>query len=175
MFELKSDSKKGFTMVELLVVIALIAILAVLTVVTMSSARRKTRDAERVSHAQQLRVALGLGYAELAEFPAQEGDHLSLGDGNARVLCEVGGKPNFVQSISLCTGANPPYMSAVPSSPKPNDGKCSSGDNAYWYLAGSGGNDYRIQFCLGKAPTQSGLADGPNCVTPEGVVPGACK
>lgn len=163
---------KGFTLIELLIVLALIGILTTVTVLALLSARQKTRDAERVSHASQIRVGLELTFAELASYPSQEGPDLVLGIGG-KTLCEVSGAPKFVIDTSECTGTV--FMPTVPASPTPKDGKCSSAQNAYRYLAGSGGTDFNVEFCLGKAPARGGLANGSNCITPGGLAPGACR
>lgn len=164
--------KRGFTLIELLIVLALIGILTTVTVLALLSARQKTRDAERVSQASQIRAGLELTFVELARYPSQDGPDLVLGIGG-KTLCEVTGAPKFVIDVSDCTGAV--FMSTVPASPAPKDGKCSSAQNAYRYLAGSGGTDFNVEFCLGKAPARGGLTNGLNCITPSGIEPGACQ
>ncbi len=165
-------NKKGFTLIELLIVLALIGILTTVTVLALMNARQKTRDAERVSQVSQIRAGLELGFAELASYPTQTESDVVLGAGG-NTLCEVKGAAAFVADAASCTGTV--FMSAVPSSPTPKDGKCATMQNAYRYLAGSGGTNFKVEFCLGKSPARSGLADGLNCITPAGIAPGACK
>ena len=50
--------KKGFTLQELLVVAAVISILASIVMVSLNEARKKTRDAQRISDLQQVQLAL---------------------------------------------------------------------------------------------------------------------
>lgn len=165
--------KKGFTLLEFLIVVALIGILATLTVLAMRSARRETRDAERVSTASQLRTSLALGFTELANYPKQEEGDLRLGGSGARFLCDVGGEAKFVETGAECTGTvfTP---GGIPASPAPADGDCTPVQNSYMYVAGSGGTNFKIEFCLGKASPQSELAHGLNCVTPDGLRAGSC-
>lgn len=55
-----SGSKRGFTLIELLVVIAIIGLAAALVLASMSGARKKSRDARRLSDMKQLHNALEL-------------------------------------------------------------------------------------------------------------------
>jgi len=55
-------SAKGFTLVELLVVISIIGILSSLAIVSLNSARFKARDAQRLADFKQLYTALALYY-----------------------------------------------------------------------------------------------------------------
>lgn len=51
---------KGFTLIELLVVIAIIGVLASIVLASLNSARRKSRDARRITDIKQLQLALEL-------------------------------------------------------------------------------------------------------------------
>src|SRR3989338_886658 len=53
-------TNKGFTLVELLVVVAIIGLLAGIAVVSVNSVRVKARDARRLADAKQLQNALEL-------------------------------------------------------------------------------------------------------------------
>lgn len=170
---MKSLSQKGFTLVELLVVLALIGILSTLTVLALMNARQKTRDAERVSATSQIRAGLELGFAQLASYPKQSGGDLVLGGQGTHVLCEVSGLPKFVDSQSECSGTV--FLPSVSVTPTPDDGKCSATQNAYRYKAGSGDTSFQFEFCLGQAPANSGLAGGLNCISQSGISGGACK
>ena len=53
-------SARGFTLIELLVVIAIIGVLATVVLASLNTARRKSRDARRISDIKQIQLALEL-------------------------------------------------------------------------------------------------------------------
>ena len=58
----KNKSTRGFTLIELLVVIAIIGVLATVVLASLNSARRKSRDARRITDIKQIQLALELYY-----------------------------------------------------------------------------------------------------------------
>lgn len=56
----RRGESSGFTLIELLVVIGIIGVLASVVLASLNSARRKSRDARRVSDIKQLQLALEL-------------------------------------------------------------------------------------------------------------------
>ena len=61
--------KGGFTLIELLVVIAIIGVLASIVLASLNNARRKSRDARRVTDIKQLQLALELYFDSVGEYP----------------------------------------------------------------------------------------------------------
>lgn len=59
---LNQDGSKGFTLIELLVVVAIIGILSSIVLASLTTARKKGRDARRISDLKQLQLALELYY-----------------------------------------------------------------------------------------------------------------
>lgn len=59
---MKQSNKKGFTLLELLIVIAIIAVLSVILILVLNPAEtlKKSRDAQRISDLNTLKTALGL-------------------------------------------------------------------------------------------------------------------
>lgn len=52
--------RRGFTLIELLVVIAIIGVLASIVLASLNNARRKSRDARRITDVKQIQLALEL-------------------------------------------------------------------------------------------------------------------
>ncbi len=62
--------QRGFTLIELLVVIAIIGILSSIVLASLNGARKKGRDARRISDLKQIQLALEMSYdANGSEYP----------------------------------------------------------------------------------------------------------
>lgn len=59
----------GFTLIELLVVIAIIGVLASIVLASLNSARRKSRDARRITDIKQIQLALELYFDSQSPTP----------------------------------------------------------------------------------------------------------
>lgn len=148
----------GFTLVELLVVIAIIGILSTIAVVALSGARGKARDAKRVENVRQLVLALELYNNDANGYPV-ELTAVTLGTGAYRALCEGAFK-------AVCSGGEQVFMGIIPTAPTPTDGSCSESDNDYSYQT-PGGGEYEITYCLGAQVGD--LAPGIHIATPGGL------
>ena len=90
---MNTSYKRGFTLIELLVVIAIIGILSSIVLASLNSARKKGRDARRISDVKQIQLALELAYDANGQYPT---------------------------SLSTSTLVTPGYISVVPTDPSDN-------------------------------------------------------
>lgn len=73
--------KKGFTLVELLVVVSIIGILTTLVVANLNSARERARDANRKSDLRNIQTALRLYYNDIGNYPTSSSGNIVGCDG----------------------------------------------------------------------------------------------
>lgn len=69
--------KKGFTLVELLVVMAIIAILATVIIAGFRSSQMRGRDAQRKSNLKQIANALEIFFADYGKYPPASGTQIA--------------------------------------------------------------------------------------------------
>ena len=62
-------NKKGFTLLEMLLVIAIVGILSSVTVVNLSQLKAKARDANRISDVEQIQKVVEIYFDDYGEYP----------------------------------------------------------------------------------------------------------
>src|SRR5690349_14633643 len=68
-----SNSRRGFTLIELMVVIGIIALLSTIVLVTLNVARAKTRDISRIRELKEMETALAIYYSKYLTYPITNG------------------------------------------------------------------------------------------------------
>lgn len=149
------NNKKGFTIIELLIVIAIIGLLATISMVALNGARLKGRDAKRVGDIRQVQTALELYFNDQNSYPLAA-TAITLGDAAYKVLCDGG----FVATANATNcPLNKIYMGIVPTNPAP-------GGTAYLYSTTTNLN-YNIGFTLEDAT--GGYALGAHTASERGI------
>lgn len=103
------SDRRGFTIVELLIVIVVIAVLAAVTIVAYSGIQQRGRDSNRISAIATISKALELYYADNGSFPTSSG---STKINNSWVTTADASWANLESQLV------PKYMAALPKDPQ---------------------------------------------------------
>jgi uncharacterized protein (TIGR02145 family)/prepilin-type N-terminal cleavage/methylation domain-containing protein len=141
----------GFTLVELIVVIAIIALLVTLSLIALTNARMASRDSKRMADIKQIQTALDLFYDSQDRYPTD-------------AEFQSGSLTYFNGNLGTTT-----YIS-IPTPPAIADGSCSEAQNAYSYNVSADGSTYTINFCTAKPV--DGLPGGKLIAISGGIVAG---
>ena len=155
---MKNLTKKGFTLVELLVVISIIGLLSTIAIVSLGSARAKSRDTKRIADMKQISTALEQYYSDLGGYPAvgtmlatwvsnataptapATANDVILGSTNADVLSNTNAAASGTACTTTCGSFSTPgvagiggtvYMGNIPSYPTPGRSGTSSSCNGW--------------------------------------------
>ncbi|MBI2053977.1 MAG: prepilin-type N-terminal cleavage/methylation domain-containing protein [Candidatus Staskawiczbacteria bacterium] len=129
------QKQKGFTVVEIIVVIAIIAGLAGIVMVGVNNTMAKAKDSRRKSEMRGLQKALAMYYGDNGSFPSTGMGWYSSEPGD--FFSDNGG--NYIPGIT------PTYLSALPRDPQGGTSKipsCGSNKAAYLYI--SDGINYKL-------------------------------
>lgn len=154
----------GFTLVELLVVMAILGILTVITLGNFRSSQIKARDAQRKSDLRQIANAMEAYFNDNVRYPAaSNGKIKACGCGDGDLTCnwdDDAGQREF------CDENNTVYMSKVPGDPvnEPNYFYRSNGAYFQIYAILENNNDPEasLSIPLGDENYNFGVAS-PNC------------
>tara|TARA_B100001971_G_C17687917_1_gene285527 strand:- start:9 stop:422 length:414 start_codon:yes stop_codon:yes gene_type:complete len=130
-------TKRGFTILELLVVLAIIAIGSTIVFTHFSTIQEKSRDGRRMSDMNEITKALNIYYAGNSQFPV--------------VTSEVIIDSTDVFSVELEGDGSIKETPKDPQHPT----------LTYRYISASGGSSYTLTFCL-ETDNIQGYAEGCN-------------
>lgn len=130
---MKLFSHRGFTLVELLVVISIIALLSSIATASLNGARKKSRIAKRLADMKTVQTAIELYYDANGSYPNPSGTWT----GNPwRSECNAWGT---FASGDVIPGIVPTYLTTFPSDPKMDKPASTS-----CYIYRSNGADYKF-------------------------------
>jgi len=163
-------NKQGFSIIELLVVLAIIGLLGTLAAVAVNSARERSRDYKRLNDVNEVQIALEQFFNENNTYPAGVG--LPLGDAaQSTCLSDEG----FAAS---CAGESLVFMSIVPQlydKGLKDLSQCGTPvRTAYCYNMLEDGVSYAITVEFEREIPERGIMKGLNCAIPTGIRAGAC-
>jgi len=139
--------KAGFTLIELIMVVAIIGTILTVSFISFTNARQKARDTKRLSDITQIQNTLELYLRDEGRYP----DAITFGS-------------SLTGSSSIRV-----YMNNLPQNPSPrDDGVCPNND--YIYTINESG--YLLDFCLSEPTAQ--LTAGEKCATPQGILNRRC-
>jgi prepilin-type N-terminal cleavage/methylation domain-containing protein len=131
-----TNSRKGFTLIELMIAISIIAIISAIGLASYSQAQKLARDSKRKQDLRQVAIALELYHQKNKRFPCTEGWVLS-SDSTSFWLAE--------RSLPYCSGfttkvnLDNDYINQMPHDPLKDDGNPSTGSNyGYGFRDGNG-------------------------------------
>lgn len=124
-------SKKGFTIIELLVVVVIIGLLSTIGVTVFTKARKASRDAKRIADLKEISTAVEMYYNENGAYPFSA-------QGNNNWAGECPNYGGYDMPVPYIQNLVPTYISILPQDPKfkDTDNRC--------YLYRSNGTDYMI-------------------------------
>lgn len=131
--------QRGFTIVELLIVIVVIGILAAITIVAFNGVQKQARDTERISEVKAMQKAIEMYRVEKGEYPLHTGGVENAGYGMA-----------LIESLLV-----PEYIAALPREP--------NSTQPYQYVRDKAKDSYAIRVMYESKPQcHSGTNNTPN-------------
>lgn len=128
MTSMRTSRNRGFTLIELMVVITIIGLLSSTVITSMRNVRMKAKDARRVSDLRSIRLALELYHSTNNSYPSTSGAW--------RSQCSTWGG---YAANNVIPGLAPQYIAAVPADP---DMVVTGTTCCYLYI--SNGTDYKF-------------------------------
>ena len=132
--------RKGFTMIEVLIVVAIIGILTSILVANYNEARKNSRDKIRKSDLKSLQLAVELYKAQYGQYPAQ-----GCGTSGAQF---AGPGPTTVGWAASCddyiSGLAPQFVPALPKDPNQEN----VDNTGYYYAVDASRQSYKIMATL---------------------------
>lgn len=149
--------KKGFTLVELMIVMAILSSLVGLVAGGFRSAQIRGRDAQRKSDLKQIANALELLFTDYSQYPDDSSGAVVAcpfdATGTTSTVCPWG--------TGTLTDGKTVYLKNLPKDP--------SSGLSYFYRVVPGSNNLKFQIFTHLENKEDGACIGDNCTTPPGI------
>jgi type II secretion system protein G len=119
----KTQTQRGFTIVELLIVIVVIGILAAITIVAYNGIQKRASDTRRRSDIEIITKALEMYYIDVGRYPA----------GSGSTTINASWSTTADASWQNLINALKPYVATLPSDPISTPGVAVTGSSGYNY------------------------------------------
>jgi len=141
--------KKGFTLIEMLIVIAIIGILASMVIVSLGPSQAKARDAKRMSDLRQIQNMLEIYYTANGGYPSSNGSSESISSvsfGNLQATQPIpqtdpSGKPYCYKSTGTLVGGAAGYYIGTQLEIPPSANSCPPS-----FTCGTTNSNYCLSF-----------------------------
>ena len=152
---------KGFTLIELMIVMIILGILATIGFTSFQNSQKKGRDGRRKNDLRQVSLALETYYNDYGKYPTGDsttGKIKGCGDPSSPTPCDWGS----ILKFTLPIGTNyPTYMIKLPKDPK---------GNWYYFYKSSGSNTFQLYAGLENSDDPDYVSAGfgttpPTCST----------
>jgi len=144
-------NKKGFTLIEILVVVSIIGFLTTIVLVSLNSAKEKAQETAGIQQLKEVKNAINMFYSDNGYYPEGNIDNLEsvLSTGGKVYISEITDNPQLV------------YFGTSTGSIICNSGKCPNYSLALWDLKDSGMMVWQdaINYCASKGKRLTTIYD----------------
>lgn len=150
------NERKGFTLIEILIVVAIIAILASVVLVGLGPTQQAGRDARRISDLREVQNGLELYFNRCGFYPGQAAP--------ASGACTFTAAPADWAALTTVLTTSGIGVTNVPNDPNTNQSYVYGSTDGSGYVMGA-----KLENAANSALTTSvhGTVQGVNCATPE--------
>lgn len=139
------NNSKGFTLVEIMVVVTIIGILAAVLFANFDDARKQSRDKSRMTSLKEVQLSIELYKAQWGRYPAQGCGTVGvqfagLGPASASTFASCTAAGGYIIGHTVGATFMPDFISALPTDPKFEN----EADRGFYYRTDATGSSYKL-------------------------------